>query len=74
MKNFMDRCLPFCSTLFSKELVGKPTALVTVGNFKEYLQLNENNYSKYEKEEEESVLNCLTNMQSFSKIIGLNII
>ena len=74
MKNFMDRCLPFCSYLFSKELKGKKTALVAVGNFKEYLELNKNGNSKWAKEEKRSVLICLKALENFSRIIGLNII
>jgi len=74
MKNFMDRCLPFCSYLFSKELQGKNAALVAVGNFEEYIEFDEEGKSKWEKEETKSVLNCLRALENFSRIVGFNVI
>jgi len=74
MKNFMDRCLPFCAEIFSKELVGKRTGLVTAANFKEFLEFDENGKCKWHTEETESALRCLTALEDFSNIIGLNVI
>ncbi|MFH1451993.1 MAG: flavodoxin family protein [archaeon] len=71
MKNFIDRCLPL---YFSKELKAKKTGLVTSANFKEYLEFNEEGKCKWHKEETESALNCLSALENFSEIIGLNVI
>lgn len=73
MKNFMDRCLPFCH-YFSSELKDKPVALVAVGNFEEYLEFDDQGNSKWDKEEKESVNRCLNAMENFSTHIGLNTI
>lgn len=74
MKNFMDRCLPFCSYLFSQELKGKKAVLLTVGNFKEYLEFDENGKSKWKKDEKRSVTNCLKTMENFSRVVGFNVV
>lgn len=74
MKNFMDRCLPFCSYLFSQEFKGKKAALVAVGNFKEYLEFDKNGKSKWARQEKKSVVNCLKALENFSRIVGFNVV
>jgi len=74
MKNFMDRCVFFCHEVLSSELKGKKVALVTVGNFEEYLEFDDQGNSKWDKEETKSVLKCLDALEHFSDIVGFNIV
>jgi len=70
MKNFIDRCLPF---YWSKQLRGKKAALVAVGNFK-HDDKDEQGNCKWCKEETASVLSCLNALESYCKILELDVI
>lgn len=71
MKNFMDRCLPF---YFSRRLQDKKTALVTVGNFEEYLEFDKDGKCKWHKEEQKAVKRCLRSMEYFSQLLGFEVV
>lgn len=71
MKNFIDRCLPFW---FSRKLEGKKAALVTVGNFEEYLEFDKKGKCKWHKEEIQSVKSCLKALEVFCDHLGINVI
>jgi len=74
MKKFMDRCLPYCSELFSKEFVGKKAVLLSVGNFQEYLEFDDKGNSKWGEEETTSVMRCVDALENFSRIVGFNVV
>jgi multimeric flavodoxin WrbA len=74
MKNFMDRCLPF---YFSRKLEGKKVVVLSVGGFKNLIDLDENGecvWCKRDNSCTKSVSRCIDSLKFFANQLGMNVV